>query len=180
MIINQQELNKMCLEAQENMESIGIKFPNSPLSFKIDGRCSGCCARCTTRIRTATKEIVSQQIKFNPKFLDATSVHSLWDVIYHELCHAASPFDNDHGKEWQELADRCNKAFNVNVSQYYDDPDNSYTQENYCVECVNCNRRYNKSVRRTKVYIDIASNIQNYRCPHCDGKVFKAIDLRLE
>ena len=84
---------------------------------------------------------------------------SIKNTIIHELVHASLPIDENHGKQFQELAKKVSKIYHTDIKQYGDRTKESEEfrkqQYKYKVTCKQCGRTW-YYIRKTKFV----------KCPH--------------
>lgn len=155
------ELEHRCYDAIDDLLSIGIDLTTNHYIFRINGRLTRVCGRCTRK----TNQPYNFTIEFNPAYIDAVEVDELYDTIIHELLHSA-PNCFNHGEEWQRLAGIANKNLLTNVTRLYRGAD--YQPWKYYVVCDDCGCKMDYRVRRTQSWINIANgNSAKYYCPKC-------------
>ena len=78
---------------------------------------------------------------------------SLKNTIVHELCHASLPIDENHGKQFQELAKMVSKIYHTEIKHYGDRTKESEEferqQYKYKVTCKHCGSTW-YYIRKTK------------------------------
>ena len=91
----------------------------------------------------------------------ACGKESLKNTIIHELCHASLPIDENHGKQFHELAKKVSKIYHTDIKQYGDRTKETEEfkkqQYKYKVTCKHCGStwyyiRKTKFVKYTNLY----------------------------
>lgn len=106
----------------------------------------------------------------------ACGKESLKNTIIHELVHASLPINENHGKQFKELAKKVSKIYHTEIKQYGERTKESeqFTQEQYKykVTCNKCGYSW-YYIRKTK----FVKNPSLYRCS-CGGNDFTVETLR--
>ena len=83
----------------------------------------------------------------------ANGSESIKNTIIHELVHASLPIDENHGKQFQELAKRVSKIYHTEIKQYGDRTKETEEfkkqQYKYKVTCKHCGNTW-YYIRKTK------------------------------
>ena len=83
----------------------------------------------------------------------ANGSESIKNTIIHELCHASLPIDENHGKQFQELAKKVSKIYHTEIKQYGDRTKETEEfkkqQYKYKVTCKQCGSTW-YYIRKTK------------------------------
>ena len=83
----------------------------------------------------------------------ACGKESLKNTIIHELVHASLPIDENHGKQFHELAKRVSKIYHTDIKQYGDRTKETEEfkkqQYKYKVTCKHCGSTW-YYIRKTK------------------------------
>lgn len=83
----------------------------------------------------------------------ACGKESLKNTIIHELCHASLPIEENHGKQFQELAKRVSKIYHTDIKQYGETTKEAeefeQSQYKYKVTCKQCGSTWHY-IRKTK------------------------------
>lgn len=144
---NDERLCRLSLEVLDELEVLDLRpCKLESITLREQNNKFGC---CHTKWYKATKEIVSNRITINRKFIEQNATdRAIKEVIAHEICHALKDcVDCAHDGKWAEYADLINDCYNMDIKQY-----GSY--EKYGLE------RSDK-----KKYV--------CECKHCGGKVWK-------
>ena len=106
----------------------------------------------------------------------ACGKESLKNTIIHELCHASLPIDENHGKQFQELAKRVSKIYHTDIKQYGDRTKETeefiQSQYKYKVTCKHCGYSW-YYIRKTK----FVKHPHLYQCG-CGSQDFTVVVLR--
>lgn len=168
------ELKLMCLDALDDLKSIGIDLTSNIYDFELNNRLKRACGYCQEIGYNMYNNRVHFKISINPNYAKSVDTDELYDTIIHELLHSA-PDCMNHGKEWLRLADIANKHLLTNVEQYY--RGHEFDPFKYGIRCADCDRIIYKKANQTKTYKNIKAGIGKYHCNTCGGYNLIAIEL---
>lgn len=137
-------------ECKNELNNIGIETGNI-VSYKINTRAKKRWGQCSYSYGTYAIEISNRLLQ------DDVSDIATKTTMLHEMLHTCKDCMN-HGKEWQALADKVNKAYGYNIkrtttsSEKGVEPMQSSETVHYILHCENCGshweyKRYSKIVR---------------------------------
>lgn len=169
------DLMQYAKQCMAELDELDIKYGNI-IEFKINTRSLQRWGQC---------KVIPGGFSININYIlldEQNDEQGLKSTILHELLHSCKGCMN-HGKEWQSLANRVNKAYGYNIERttsYNDAGISEESQEeqehtrieklqnrkHYEIVCQNCGHKYIK-YRTSK----ITEHPERYRCGCCHGKL---------
>ena len=155
-------------DCMAELDEIGIEYGDK-ISWEVNTRAKRRWGLCTHYPDGTYKISISSRL-----LQDDVEVYGAVNTIIHELLHTVKGCNN-HGKEWQRMADKVNRAYGYNIKRCSSAeekgvPDievmpNAVKHKFVCEGC-------GQVITRTKES-KFTKNYQNYHCGRCKGKFTK-------
>lgn len=168
------ELKLMCMDALDDLKSIGIDLTDNLYSFELSNRLKKSCGYCQEDGYNLYSHRAHFKIVISSAYVAKVDTDELYDTIIHELLHSA-PNCMNHGTTWLRLADIANANLLTNVEQYY--KGDEYDPRKYAVKCVDCDKIIYRRANQTALYKGIKNGTKRCYCNNCRGYNLIAIEL---
>lgn len=161
-------LNELANVCMQELDNIGIEYGNV-VSWEVNTRAKQRWGQCRHLGGNCHSINISSRL-----LQDDVADEGAKNTIIHELLHTVKGCNN-HGTEWQRMADKVNKAYGYNIKRCSSAdekgvPDievipNAVKHKFICEGC-------GQVIVRTKES-KFTKNYQNYRCGRCKGNFTK-------
>lgn len=174
MKITNVDLKFMCLDALDDLKSIGIDLTDNIYEFELSNRLKKSCGYCQEIGHNMYSDKAHFKICISAPYAAKVDVDELYDTIIHELLHSA-PNCMNHGSNWLRLAEIANANLLTHVKQYY--TGDEYDPRKYIVKCVDCDKVVYRRANQTAIYKGIKNGTKKCYCNTCRGYNLIAIEL---
>lgn len=158
-------LNMLVMDCKTELDNLNIEYGHIS-NFEIN-------TRAKKRWGLCSKTGNVYKINISSRLLEdgVEDIHTKTTII-HEILHTCDGAFN-HGKEWQRLADKVNKAYGYNIKRCtsYEEKGIERPKEpeaKYIISCPCCGAKW-KYTRMTKA----VQNPARYRCSGCKEELIR-------
>lgn len=147
----------LCLECMEELDALNVQYGKIS-KWEINTRAKKRWGQCQNEGNGYYS--ISISVRLLADDIDDIATKT---TILHELLHTCENCMN-HGKEWQRLADKVNRAYGYNIKRCTSCEEKGVEQvkANYVIACPCCGTKW-EYIRMTKA----VQNPGRYRCGKC-------------